>query len=254
MCVDCGCSTGHNHEHHHTHEHSHINEDIKNNPQLSHKVTVIEKILSKNNQMADEIREEFNKHKITCFNMMSSPGSGKTTTLENLAEKAPFKFGVIEGDLETSRDAERIRNKGIWSFQLQTGRACHLDAGMVKHAIPSFPFDELEVAFIENVGNLVCPASYDVGAHYNMVFVSVPEGDDKIEKYPVMFQKADIVIITKADMLEFFDFDVQKAKESADKLKPNVPVVLLNNKTKEGLDEIIEWMKSKREEHLKGLE
>jgi len=259
MCVDCGCSTGHNHEHnhehghHHTHEHSHINEDIKNNPQLSHKVTVIEKILSKNNKMADEIREEFNKHKITCFNMMSSPGSGKTTTLENLAEKAPFKFGVIEGDLETSRDAERIRNKGIWSFQLQTGRACHLDAGMVKHAIPSFPFDELEVAFIENVGNLVCPASYDVGAHYNMVFVSVPEGDDKIEKYPVMFQKADIVIITKADMLEFFDFDVDKAKESADKLKPNVPVVLLNNKTKEGLDEIIEWMKSKREEHLKGL-
>jgi hydrogenase nickel incorporation protein HypB len=230
-----------------------INEDIKNNPQLSHKVTVIEKVLSKNNAMADEIREEFNKHKITCFNMMSSPGSGKTTTLENLADKLPYKFAVIEGDLETSRDAERIRNKGIWSFQLQTGRACHLDAGMVKHAIPHFPFDEVEVAFIENVGNLVCPASYDVGAHYNMVFVSVPEGDDKIEKYPVMFRKADIVIITKADMLEFFDFDVDRAKEAANKLKPQVPVVLLNNKTGEGLDEIIEWIKAKREEHLNSL-
>ena len=230
-----------------------INEDIKNNPQLSHKVTVIEKVLSKNNAMADEIREEFNKHKITCFNMMSSPGSGKTTTLENLADKLPYKFAVIEGDLETSRDAERIRNKGIWSFQLQTGRACHLDAGMVKHAIPHFPFDEVEVAFIENVGNLVCPASYDVGAHYNMVFVSVPEGDDKIEKYPVMFRKADIVIITKADMLEFFDFDVDRAKEAANKLKPGVLVVLLNNKTGEGLDEIIEWIKAKREEHLNSL-
>jgi len=230
-----------------------INEDIKNNPQLSHRVTVIEKVLSKNNKMADEIRDEFNKHKITCFNMMSSPGSGKTTTLENLAERLPFKFAVIEGDLETSRDAERIRNKGIWSFQLQTGRACHLDAGMVKNAMPHFPFENTEIAFIENVGNLVCPASYDVGAHYNMVFVSVPEGDDKIEKYPVMFRKADIVIITKADMLEFFDFDIEKAKEAANKLKPGVPVVLLNNKTGEGLDEIIEWIKEKREEHLKEL-
>ena len=251
MCANCGCSTEAKHEHNHTHET--INEDIKNNPQLSHKVTVIEKILSKNNQMADEIREEFNKNKITCFNMMSSPGSGKTTTLENLAEKLPYKFGVIEGDLETSRDAERIRNKGIWSFQLQTGRACHLDAGMVKHAMPYFPFNEVEIAFIENVGNLVCPASYDVGAHYNMVFVSVPEGDDKIEKYPVMFRKADIVIITKADMIEYFDFDINRAKAQANKLKHGVPIVLLNNKTGEGLDEIIAWIDEKRKEHLNKL-
>lgn len=230
-----------------------VNEDIKNNPQLSHKVTVIEKILSKNNKMADEIRAEFDKHKITCFNMMSSPGSGKTTTLENLADTLPYKFAVIEGDLETSKDAMRIRDKGIWSFQLQTGRACHLDAGMVKHAIVHFPFDEVEVAFIENVGNLVCPASYDVGAHYNMVFVSVPEGDDKIEKYPVMFRKADIIIITKTDMIDYFDFDINRAIESAKKLKPDVPVVLLNNKTKEGLDEIIDWIKEKRKEHLNKL-
>ena len=230
-----------------------VNEDIKNNPQLSHKVTVIEKILSKNNKMADEIREEFNTNKVTCFNMMSSPGSGKTTTLENLADKLPFKFGVIEGDLETSRDADRIRKKGIWSFQLQTGRACHLDAGMVKHAIPEFPFSDVEIAFIENVGNLVCPASYDVGAHYNMVFVSVPEGDDKIEKYPVMFRKADIVIITKADMIDYFDFDIEYAKEAANKLKPGVKVVLLNNKTGEGLEEIIEWISEKRKEHLEKL-
>lgn len=230
-----------------------VNEDIKNNPQLSHKVTVIEKILSKNNKMADEIRAEFNKHKITCFNMMSSPGSGKTTTLENLVDTLPYKFAVIEGDLETSRDAMRLRDKGIWSFQLQTGRACHLDAGMVKHALIHFPFDEVEIAFIENVGNLVCPASYDVGAHYNMVFVSVPEGDDKIEKYPVMFRKADIIIITKTDMIDYFDFDINRAIESAKKLKPNVEVVLLNNKTKEGLDKIIDWIKEKREEHLNKL-
>jgi len=227
-----------------------INEDIKNNPQLSHKVTVIQKILSKNNMMADEIRNEFDSHKIVCFNMMSSPGSGKTTTLENLSEVLPFKFGVIEGDLETSRDAQRIRDKGIWSFQLQTGRACHLDAGMVKHATKEFPFKELEIAFIENVGNLVCPASYDVGAHYNMVFVSVPEGDDKIEKYPVMFAKADVVVITKTDMVEYFDFNIERAINDARKLRPGVKVILLNNKTKDGLDELVEWIKEKREEYL----
>jgi len=230
-----------------------VNEDIKNNPHLTHKVKVIEKVLSKNNKMADEIREEFNKNKITCFNLMSSPGSGKTTTLENLADKLAYKFAVIEGDLETSKDAERIRKKGIWSFQLQTGRACHLDAGMVKHALDEFPFDDVEIAFIENVGNLVCPASYDVGAHYNMVFISVPEGDDKIEKYPVMFRKADIIIITKSDLIDYFDFDINRAKEAAQKIKPGVPIVLLNNKTKEGLDEIVDWIKSKRKEHLNSL-
>ena len=227
-----------------------INDDILNNPQLSHKVTVIEKILSKNNIMADEIRNEWDKHNITCFNLMSSPGSGKTTTLENLSDKLPYKFAVIEGDLETSRDAERLRNKGIWSFQLQTGRACHLDAGMVKNALPEFPYEDVEIAFIENVGNLVCPASYDVGMHYNIVFVSVPEGDDKIEKYPVMFRKADLVVITKCDMVEYFDFDIDRAIENARKLKPNVPVILLDNKNGEGLDKLIEWIKSKRGEYV----
>ena len=225
-----------------------MNENIKNNPQLSHKVKVITKILAKNNQMADEIREKWDREKITCFNLMSSPGSGKTTTLENLADNLNYKFAVIEGDLETSRDADRLRNKGIWSFQLQTGSACHLDAGMVKNALPEFPYNEVDIAFVENVGNLVCPASYDVGAHYNIVFVSVPEGDDKIEKYPVMFRKADLIVITKVDMVEFFDFDIEKAKESAKKLAPNAPVILLNNKTKEGLDELVKWIEEKHKE------
>ncbi len=253
MHTKCGCKTHDEHNHKHEHKKELINEDIKNNPQLSHKVKVIEKILSKNNAMADEIRADFDKYKITCFNMMSSPGSGKTTTLENLVGILPFKFAVIEGDLETNRDADRIRNKGIWSFQLQTGRACHLDAGMVKKALPHFPYEDTEVAFIENVGNLVCPASYDVGAHYNMVFVSVPEGDDKIEKYPVMFRRADIIVITKCDTLNFFDFDIEKAKVAANKLKPGVPIVLLNNKTGEGLDKIINWISEKRKEHLSKL-
>ena len=228
-----------------------MNENIKNNPQLSHKVTVITKILAKNNQMADEIRQKWDENKITCFNMMSSPGSGKTTTLENLSSK--LKFAVIEGDLETSKDAQRLRDKGVWSFQLQTGSACHLDAGMVKNALSEFPYNDVEIAFVENVGNLVCPASYDVGAHYNIVFVSVPEGDDKIEKYPVMFRKADLIIITKTDMIEYFDFDINKAKEAAKKLSPNAPIILLNNKTNEGLEQLLQWIETKHKEHIEGL-
>ena len=200
--------------------------------------------------MADEIRNEWDKHNITCFNLMSSPGSGKTTTLENLADSLDYKFGVIEGDLETNRDADRLSKKGVWATQIQTGSACHLDAIMVHKGLHEYPYSETDIAFIENVGNLVCPASYDVGAHYNMVFVSVPEGDDKIEKYPVMFRKADIVIITKADMVDYFDFDIDRAIESARKLKPDVPVILLNNKNGEGHDKLIEWIKSKRNENV----
>jgi hydrogenase nickel incorporation protein HypB len=229
------------------------NEDIRNNPHLVHRVQVIEKILAKNDAMAREIREEWDRHKITCFNLMSSPGSGKTTTLERLAEVLPVKFAVIEGDLETSRDAERIRGKGIWAFQLQTGRACHLDAGMVKKALPHFPWGEVEVAFIENVGNLVCPASYDVGSHYNIVFISVPEGDDKIEKYPVMFRKADLVVVTKKDLLPYFDFNVDRAKEKLEELKPGTPLLLLNNRTGEGIQELVQWILEKRQEHLSRL-
>jgi hydrogenase nickel incorporation protein HypB len=231
-----------------------VNEDIKNNPHLVHRVQVIEKILSRNNAMAEEIRQNWDRHKITCFNLMSSPGSGKTTTLENLVDRLGIPFAVIEGDLETSRDAERLRNRGVWSFQLQTGRACHLDAGMVKHALPEFPYSEVEIAFIENVGNLVCPASYDVGAHYNIVFISVPEGDDKIEKYPVMFRKADLVVVTKKDLLPFFDFDIDRAKKELAKLRPDTPLILIDNRSGEGLDQLVDWIRTRRAEHLKRLE
>ena len=257
MCADCGCSiTDHVHEHDeethshgndsHTHQAAH--ETLRHNPQLNDKKTiaVITKILDKNNQEAGHNRAHFDSHHVLSINLMSSPGSGKTALLECMADLAKFRFGVIEGDLETSRDADRIKAKGIPAYQIQTGSACHLDAFMVHKGLHAMPLDEIDVCFIENVGNLVCPASYDVGSHLNIVLVSIPEGSDKIEKYPVMFRQADLILITKTDLLEYFDYDVAHEKAEARRLKPNVDILEVNVKDDASIQRVIEWIEFKR--------
>ncbi|BCD60311.1 MULTISPECIES: hydrogenase nickel incorporation protein HypB [unclassified Nitratiruptor] len=243
MCKDCGCSIT---EHHHHHDHKH---ELHTNPQLSDTKTieVITKILDKNDHEAAHNRAHFDRADVLAINLMSSPGSGKTTLLEKLAEIDRFKFAVIEGDLETNRDADRIRAKGIQAYQITTGSACHLDAFMVHDGLHHIDLSDIDVCFIENVGNLVCPASYDVGAHLNIVLVSVPEGDDKIEKYPVMFRQADLVLITKTDLLPYFDFDVQKAKERARRLKPNVDILEVSTKDEESIKRMAQWIMFKKE-------
>ncbi|UCN01298.1 hydrogenase nickel incorporation protein HypB [Sulfurimonas sp. SWIR-19] len=259
MCADCGCSIAgkehthdhshsHDHNHHHSHEHQAAHETLHHNPQLndSKTISVITKILDKNNHEAGHNRAHFDKHNVLSINLMSSPGSGKTTLLENMADMAGFKFGVIEGDLETSRDAERIKAKGIPAYQIQTGSACHLDAFMVHKGLHDMPLEEIDVCFIENVGNLVCPASYDVGSHLNIVLVSVPEGSDKIEKYPVMFRQADLILITKTDLLEYFEYNVEHEKNEARKIKPNVDILEVNIKDKASVQRVIDWIEFKR--------
>ena len=250
MCKDCGCSITVDHDHHHDHHHhSHHHEHLHDNPQLNDAKTieVITKILDKNDHEAAHNREHFNSHGVLAINLMSSPGSGKTTILEKLADLGDFKFCVIEGDLETNRDADRIKAKGIEAYQITTGSACHLDAFMVHKALHHLPLKDVDVCFIENVGNLVCPASYDVGAHLNIVLVSVPEGDDKIEKYPVMFRQADLVLITKTDLLPYFDFDMEKAKESARRLKPNVDILEISTKDEDSIKKLAKWIEFKKE-------
>jgi len=252
MCKDCGCSiTDHHHDHHHDNSSAHqaAHETLHHNPQLNDAKTieVISKILDKNDHEAAHNRSHFDKHGVLAINLMSSPGSGKTTLLEHLADVAPFKFGVIEGDLETNRDADRIKAKGIPAYQIQTGSACHLDAFMVHKGLHDMPLDEIDVCFVENVGNLVCPASYDVGTHLNIVLVSVPEGEDKIEKYPVMFRQADLVLITKIDLLPHFDFSVERAKEAARKIKPGVDVLEVSTKDKDLVKRVADWIKFKLE-------
>lgn len=250
MCQDCGCSmTEHHHDHHHavrinSAEHTHKHETLHHNPQLNDTKTieVISKILDKNDREAAHNREHFEHHGVLAVNLMSSPGSGKTALLEKLAETASFKFGVIEGDLETSRDADRLRAKEIPAFQIQTGSACHLDAFMVHKGLHAMPLDDLDVCFVENVGNLVCPASYDVGTHLNIVLVSVPEGSDKIAKYPVMFRKADLVLITKTDLLPYFDYDIEHEKKEARRLKPNVDILEANIYDEASVKRVAEWI------------
>jgi len=257
MCKDCGCSitdsVGHSHTHEHSHGDSHSHQEahqhLHDNPQLNDKKTieVITKILDKNDHEAGHNRQHFDSHNVLCINLMSSPGSGKTTLLEHLSDVCDFKFGVVEGDLETSRDADRLKAKGIEAHQIQTGSACHLDAFMVHKALHHMDLEKIDVCFIENVGNLVCPASYDVGSHLNIVLVSIPEGEDKIAKYPVMFRQADLILFTKTDLLPHFEYDIDKEKEAARKLKPNVDILEVSTKEVNSLKRVSDWIKFKME-------
>ncbi len=259
MCKDCGCSITdhHHHDHDHSHDHAHshdsashqaAHETLHHNPQLNDAktVSVIKKILDKNDHEASHNRAHFDNHKVLGINLMSSPGSGKTTLLEHMADLVDFKYGVVEGDLETNRDADRLIAKDIKAVQIQTGSACHLDAFMVHKGLHDMPLDDLDVCFVENVGNLVCPASYDVGTHLNIVLVSVPEGEDKIAKYPVMFRAADLILITKTDLLPYFEYDIEKEKAEARKLKPNVDILEVSTKDKDSMQAVVDWINFKR--------
>ena len=262
MCKDCGCTIAGKQEHAHSHEHIHNHGDhdhhhhhenekmshVHDNPQLNDKKTiaVISKILDKNDQEASHNREHLDNHKVLGINLMSSPGSGKTALLEKLIEVTDFRFAVIEGDLETNRDADRLKNKGIEAHQIQTGSACHLDAFMVHKALHHIDLTSKDVVFVENVGNLVCPASYDVGTHLNIVLVSIPEGEDKIAKYPVMFRSADLILFTKTDLLPYFDYDIEAEKKMAKKLKPNVDILEVSTKDIQSIKKVAQWIEFKR--------
>ncbi len=253
MCKDCGCSISGSNTHNHTHE-NHTNHDhkhdqtITSNPQLNDPktVAVITKILDKNDKQALHNREHFEEHNVLAINLMSSPGSGKTSFLEKLADSKLINFAVIEGDLETNKDADRIIKKGIKAYQIQTGSACHLDAFMVHDALHHLPLEPIDICFVENVGNLVCPASYDVGAHFDIVFLSIPEGDDKVAKYPVMFKNADLIVFSKCDLMPYFDFNIENAKKDARLLNPKVDIIEFSTKD-DSIQKIANWIKFKME-------
>lgn len=208
-------------------------------------VDVLQNLLSENDHQAAHNRAHFDKHKVLAINLMSSPGAGKTSLLERTIEslKDRYRIAVIEGDLETENDAERIRAKQVPAVQITTGNACHLDAHMVHDALHQLDLSELDIVFIENVGNLVCPASFDLGQHRNITLLSVTEGDDKPAKYPVMFRAADLVLITKTDLLAVLDdFDPHKAQHHVRNLASDAPIVRTSNRNADLIGDWLAWL------------
>lgn len=216
-------------------------------------VEVGHRILAENDRVAQHNREHFLEAGVLALNLMGSPGSGKTALLEALARQphAP-RLGAVSGDLETDRDAERLRAAGIPSVGITTGSACHLDARLVHRALHDFPWREAEVFFIENVGNLVCPAIYDLGQAFNVVVLSVTEGEDKPLKYPVMFRKADLVVLTKLDLLPHVDFDVAALKDALSRVMPDPEVIAVSARTGEGVDALHAWLEARRRTSRRG--
>ncbi len=232
MCDTCGCPSPTEHTH-----------------SASKTVDVHQSLFAANQAIAKGNREHFEAMGAVAINLISSPGSGKTTLLEHTIEKlgGELRIGVIEGDIETERDADRIRAKGVPVVQLTTGGACHLDAAMTHkgfHRLQKEPGgDKLDILFIENVGNLVCPATFDLGEHKRIVLVSVPEGPDKPAKYPKAFTSSDTFLITKTDLLPYFDFPVAEAKAEALHLNPDLTVMDFSSTTGDGFDEWLDYLR-----------
>jgi hydrogenase nickel incorporation protein HypB len=209
-------------------------------------VSVLQNLLKKNDDQAAHNRAHFDARGILAINLMSSPGSGKTALLEATiaALKDEFDIAVIEGDLETENDAERIRAQGVPAHQIVTGTACHLDAHLVHDALHHMKLDGIDILFIENVGNLVCPASFDLGQHVNVTLLSVTEGDDKPAKYPVMFRAADTMLVTKTDLLAVLDdFDPKKAETHLRDLANPAPVMQLSARKGQGMEDWFDWLR-----------
>jgi hydrogenase nickel incorporation protein HypB len=252
MCETCGCNI--------TEANRHLVEGRGKHARTEsgrESVEVLKDLLAENDHQAAHNREHFDRAGVLAINLMSSPGAGKTALLEATIEALrdgqgdELRIAVVEGDLETENDAQRLRDCGVEAVQITTGTACHLDAHMVHEALHHLDLDALDVLFIENVGNLVCPASFDLGQHRNVTLLSVPEGDDKPAKYPVMFRAADLVLFSKCDLLPVIpEFCPATAEACLRQLASGAPVLELSGKTGAGIHQWITWVRREREAHL----
>ncbi len=277
MCTVCGCGEGetridaeqnqHDHPHGHAHDHNHGHDEqgdlhFGKGPARAHApgldqarmVAIEQDILGKNNQYAAANRGRFAKLGVLALNLVSSPGSGKTTlltrTLRDLKDKIPL--AVIEGDQQTSNDADRIRATGVPAIQINTGKGCHLDAHQVGHAVDHLNLREGSVLMIENVGNLVCPAAFDLGEAYKVAILSITEGEDKPIKYPDMFHAADLLLLNKIDLLPHLQFDVSLCMEYARRVNPGIQILRVSAATGEGMEQWYRWLRLNQEARLVG--
>jgi len=240
MCTECGCpQPDHHHDHQHEHGHDHH--------QTRRTLRIEEDLLAKNNRLAADNRAHFAGHRLLVLNLVSSPGSGKTSILERtLADlQDELGFAVLEGDQQTANDADRIAATGVPVHQINTGAGCHLDAHMVGHGVEHFALDALDILMIENVGNLVCPASFDLGEDHKVAVLSITEGEDKPLKYPQMFQAADLMLINKLDLLPYLRFDLELCKRYARQVNPRIEIIELSCQSGEGMDKWYGWLRQK---------
>jgi hydrogenase nickel incorporation protein HypB len=274
MCTVCGCGGGKatleggDRSRHLQHEHNHPSHPLEGDlsltpvpcrvhaPGLSQRrrVQIEQDILSKNDRYAQENRRYFQAHGIWTLNLVSGPGAGKTALLvRTLADfKGQEALAVIEGDQQTSNDAERIRATGVPALQINTGKGCHLDAHMVGHALERLEPQDSSLLFIENVGNLVCPAAFDLGEAHKVAILSVTEGEDKPLKYPDMFHAASLMLLNKVDLLPYLDFEVARCLEYAHRINPNMEIIELSTRTGAGMVQWYTWIKRRRAAWLNG--
>jgi hydrogenase nickel incorporation protein HypB len=241
MCETCGCNITPGNEHLVRADGKHARTEDGRAA-----VTVLSNLLAENDHQAAHNRAHFDHHGVLAINLMSSPGAGKTSLLEATIEAlgGELRIAVVEGDLETENDAERIRAKGVPAIQIATGSACHLDAHMVHDALHRLDLDGVDLLFIENVGNLVCPASFDLGQHRNVTLLSVPEGDDKPAKYPVMFRAADLVLLTKADLLPYLtEFSPGRSEQHLRNLASEAPFATVTTRGEPGIGAWLQWLR-----------
>ncbi|MBD3222073.1 hydrogenase nickel incorporation protein HypB [bacterium] len=211
---------------------------------MNRRVPVVEKITKANDRLADANRALLRQHGLASLNLMSSPGAGKTTLVEKTVEglQGRYRLGVVEGDMVTSLDADRAAAAGAVSVQINTGGSCHLDAGMVGDAISELPLEDIDLLLVENVGNLICPAAFDLGADAKVVMASVPEGDDKPFKYPTMYRGVDVLLLNKIDLLPHVSFDVDRFRRGVEALNEDIEILTLSCRTGEGLDAWLDWL------------
>jgi hydrogenase nickel incorporation protein HypB len=243
----------HSHEYFHSHDHEHLDEGHEKEDHDHYhgrQITVEQDVMSRNNLLAERNRGYFEAKGIVVVNLVSSPGSGKTKLLERTIRelKDKMSFYVIEGDQQTMNDANRIHKTGVPVVQINTGEGCHLDADMINKAVKKLDPADHSVLMVENVGNLVCPALFDLGESTRVVIMSVTEGDDKPVKYPYMFRTSDLCIINKRDLLPYVDFDMDMAKEYAKQINPKLEIIEVSVMTGEGMEDWYEWLRMKKNE------
>ncbi len=207
-------------------------------------IKVLHQVMEWNEDVSEQVKEILAAHQICMINLMGSPGAGKTSLISALIGrlKKDFRIGVIEGDIAGQVDAERIAGLGIPTVQLNTDGACHIEAMSIRHILPEFPLDDLDVIFVENIGNLVCPAEFLIGESLRITLLSIPEGDDKVEKYPLMFTDTDCLVLNKYDMLPYFDFDEAKVRANYETVNPDAPLFRVSSRTGDGMDALSDYL------------